>query len=442
MRRKPTKAETAPAMIKYPKAWPWILFGFAVVLALPGGLLAWGAVAEISGAVIGQGTVTVESHAKAIQHLDGGIVSEISVKNGDRVSQGDVLLRLDPTSPRSSLAISTARLNELYAQKARLESEHSGGADVEFPQALTAAEADERVASLMKSQRALFVARRTRLGGEKSLLEQQIEQLGELVKGLSSDPSFKVRQAELIDQEIASVRPLLEQGLYTQSRFLALQREAARLSGEVGKLVGEIARARGSVTETRIKIGQIDKDFVQSVLTELREAQGKVTELEEQRVAIMDRLQRVEIRAPRSGYVHNLAVHTLGGVVSPASTIMEIIPDNDEMIVEARVAPQDVDQIELRQEATIRFAAFDQKATPTVTGHVKKISAAQLADRLTGASYFSVIIEIEKSQFERLGMQLVPGMPAEVFIRTVARSALSYFAKPLSDALARAFRER
>jgi HlyD family secretion protein len=450
----PTSPQSAPSAagrrappreIRYPRPWPWIALGLFTVLALPGGMAAWSAVAEISGAVIGQGTVTVETNVKTVQHLDGGIVSEILVRNGDRVAEGDILIRLDETTPRANLGVIAARLNELYAQRARLESERTGATEVAFPGTLAAAaERDERIAALLTAQRSLFVARLARHAGEKTLLAQQIGQFGEQVKGLTSEHEAKQRQANLIVREIDSVRPLVEQGLYTQPRFLALEREAARLDGDIGKLVGDIARTQVAITETELKITQIGKDYIQTVLTELREAEGKVAELEERRIAAADALTRAVIRAPRSGYVHNLAAHTVGGVVSPANPILEIIPDSDRLIIEARVAPTQVDQLREGQAAIVRFSAFDRQNTPTLTGHVKKVSAAQLTDRATGSPYFSVIVEVPPEELVRLGAgrQLVPGMPAEAFIQTDARTVLSYLMKPLSDAVTHAFRER
>jgi HlyD family secretion protein len=444
-------SETSPhhkapsAAMRYPRAWPWMLFGLLVVVTLPGSIIGWSAVAEISGAVIGAGTVTVESSAKTIQHLDGGIVSEIRVRNGDRVEHGDILVRLDETSARATLGIVNARLTELYAEQARLESEHLGIAEPPFPEELTrAAVQDARIATLLKAQRSLFAARQARQTGEKSLLNQQIEQFGEQTRGLMAEHEAKTRQAKLIHQEMGSVRPLLSQGLYTQSRFLALEREAARLDGDIGKLAGDIARTRMAVTEIRLKIAQIDKDYLQTVLTEMREAQGRIAELEEQRIAAADRLARTEIRAPRSGYVHNLAVHTIGGVVSPATPMMEIIPDTDQLVIEVRVPAHEVDQLRQEQPATIRLAAFDQRTTPALPGKVKKVSPAQLTDPSTGTAYFTVIVEIDPVELRRLGpgKRLVPGMPAEAFIQTDSRTVLSYLMKPLSDVLAQALREQ
>lgn len=439
IRRRPTKD------VSYPLTRPWIMFGIFVVFALPGSIFAWSAMTEISGAVIGRGVVTVETNIKTVQHLDGGIVNDIRVRNGDRVAEGDILLRLDDTAPRASLGIITSRLNELYAQKARLHSEHIGATEIAFPADLIkAASTDSNAAALLKAQRSLFLARQDRRFGEQSLLLQQSEQLGEQIKGLTAEHQARIRQFELVDQELESVRPLLSQGLYTQSRFLALEREAARLKGEIGKLAGDIARMQVAVTETQLKIAQIDKNYLQTILTDLREAQGRIAELEEQRIAAADRLSRTDIRASRSGYIHNLSVHTVGGVISPAHPVMEIIPDNDQLIIEAHVPPNDIGQIREQQSTTIRFAAFNQKTTPSIQGRVKTISPAQVTDPATGISYFGVIIEVDPQEIARLGpdKHLIPGMPAETFIETNARTVLSYLMKPLSDALAHAFRER
>ncbi len=430
---------------EYPTAEPWIRIGFVMIFATLGSLMAVAGFAGISGAVIGAGTVTVETNIKTVQHLDGGIVSELLVKNGDRVREGDVVMRLDDTSAKSNLGIIQGRLDELYIQRARLEAEARGADAITIPAGLVNDKDDPRIATFLSSQVALFNARRQRQLGEASLLMQQRAQLEEQVRGLSSEVESRSRQSTLIRREMESVKPLLEQGLYTMTRMLSLERESARLEGEIGRLRGDIARVKGAISENEGKVAQLKKETLQQVSIDEREAQAKIAELEEQKVAIEDKLKRVEIRAPRSGFVHNLAIHTVGGVVSPASPIMEVIPEEDRLIIEARVSPNDIEQIVVGHPASIRFPAFN-RTTPVINGTITKRSAASILERNPNAfgPYFTVTVEVAASELANLGegKKLIPGMQAEVYMETEQRTVLSYLIKPFTDNFERAFRER
>ncbi len=436
---------TAGPLQDYPTAAPWIRIGGTVMVVTLGTLIGWSAFAGISGAVIGSGIVAVESSIKTVQHLDGGIVSEFMVRNGDQVRKGDQLLRLDDTTLRANQGIVLSRLNELLIQRARLEAERTGADAIDVPETISvAARTEPRVAAFLASQEALFKARRDKQGGEAALLKEQRGQLADQISGLTANHDAALRQVGLIRQEIESVRPLLKQGLYTMSRMLALEREAARLDGDVGRLKGDIARVKGAISEVDVKIAQLERETQQQVANDLREAQARIAELEEQRVALEDRLQRIVIRAPRSGTVHNLAIHTVGGVVQPASPILEIIPEEDRLIVEARVLPNDIEQVYVGQEATVRFPAFNQRTTPVLEGKVINRSAATLIDRATNIPYFQVDLEVPAPELAKLGdgKSLLPGMQCEVYLQTSERTVLSYLVKPFSDQLQRAFRER
>jgi HlyD family secretion protein len=436
---------TSKTPIEYPSSAPWIRFGFILIFVAVGGLLTGSGLAGISGAVIGAGLVTVETNIKIVQHLDGGIVSELLVKNGDRVREGDVVVRLDETSAKSNLGIIQSRLNELYIQRARLDAETRAADKITLPPEITnEAEQDPRIATFLNSQIALFNARRGRQSGEAALLMQQRAQLTEQVTGLTSEHDARTRQASLIKREMESVRPLLEQGLYTMTRMLSLERESARLEGETGRLRGDIARVKGAISENEGKIQQLQKETLQQVSNEQREAQSKIAELEEQKIAIEDKLKRVEVRAPRSGFVHNMTIHTVGGVVSPANPIMEVIPEEDRLIIEARVSPNDIEQIVIGHPASVRFPAFNSRTTPVVEGKITKRSAAHIVDKATGVPYFTVTIEVSAAELANLGegKKLIPGMQAEVYMETEKRTVLSYLIRPFTDAFERAFRER
>ena len=419
----------------------WIRIGNRTVYWLLGGMLAFSAIVTISGAVVATGTVTVESNYKSVQHLDGGIVAKILVRNGDRVGQGDVLIRLDDTAARTNLAVVKGRVNDQLVQQARLEAERDRKPDMALPAEVLAA-ADPALDKIIATQKSLFEARRAAHQGELSVLRQRIEQLTADRAGTEAQLQSRLREYEITSQELANVKPLFEKGFASQQRYGGLQREAARLEGEIGRLRSDIARASGAMAEAELKLLQSDKDYTQSVVDELKKVRAALAEQEESRTQLVDKLERTEIRSPRGGRVHALAAHTEGGVVQPGSTILQIIPDGEKLVVEAQVQPQDIDKIRIGQPAAIRFSAFSAKTTPRLDGKVSNISAAQLTDNQY-RSYFTAQIEVSAEELKKLGAahQLKPGMPAEVYIETTSRSILSYFVKPLGDLMSKALRE-
>lgn len=421
---------------------PWIRLGRRIVLWLLGGLLITGFVVSISGAVVAPGQVIVASNNKAVQHLEGGIVTDIRVANGDRVGRGDVLLRLDDTAARANLAVVRARLIDATIQEARLETERDGGTRFELSGPLAELGRDDDVDKVYRAQRTLFQARHASRTGTRAMLEARIEQSDAELKGLRAQHSARSRERELVLAELKTLRPLFQKGYTSQQRVGAMERDAARLDGEVGRLASEIGRATSAMAEARLKLVQSEKDFVEGVVDELRKVQAQIAELRESRTALKDRLERTEIRAPNAGRVHALAAHTEGGVIAPGTQIMQIVPDGERLVVETLVPPQDIDKVRTGLTATVRFTAFNARTTPQVTGRVAKVSAAQLTDS-QGRTYFTALIDIPVEELDRIGgaRRLLPGMPAEVFIETGARSILSYVLRPLEDAVMRAFRE-
>jgi HlyD family secretion protein len=438
-------AQLAPARASA-AAWHatehWIRIGNRTVYWLLGGLFLSMAVVSISGAVVATGTVTVESNYKSVQHLDGGIVSKILVRNGDRVGQNDVLVRLDDTAARTNLAVVKGRVNEQLVQQARLEAERDRKAVMLLPPEVMAEAVDPALAKIIGTQKALFEARRASHLGELSVLRQRLDQFTAERSGIEAQLKARGREFELTSQELANVRPLYEKGFANQQRYGGLQRDAARLEGEVGRLKSDMMRIAGATAEAELKLLQSEKDYTQAVVDELKKVQAALAEQEETRTALADKLQRTEIRSPRAGRIHALAVHTEGGVIQPANTILQIIPEGEKLIVESQVQPQDIDKVRRGMTASIRFSAFDAKATPRLDGRVVNISAAQLTDN-QNRSYFTAQIEISVEELRKLGPthELRPGMPAEVFIETTSRSILSYFLKPLGDILSKTFRE-
>jgi HlyD family secretion protein len=419
------------------------LFGGTVLAALlTGGIGGWAATTELSGAVTASGSVVVDSSVKKVQHLTGGIVGELMVREGDRVRTGDVLVRLDETALRAGLAIYAKGLDEMRARKARLASERDGAERIAVPPELLDKPSPEFVAAL-DSERKLFALRATARRGQKSQLRQRIAQLEDEIRGYAALQQAKAEEIELIQRELTGVRGLWEKNLVQLNRLTLLEREAARLKGELAQSIASTAQVRGKVTEIELQILQIDQELSSEVAKELREIDGKIGEFVERKITAEDQLKRVDIRAPQDGVVHQLNVHTVGGVVSPADPVMLIVPEADLLMVEAKISPADIDQLYVGQSANLRFSAFNQRTTPEIQGKISRISADVTSDQRTGQNYYTTRVSIAPDELARLGnVKLVPGMPAEVFARTYDRSILSYLTKPLSDQVARAFRER
>ena len=420
-----------------------LVAAIVVVLVLVIGVGGWAATAVISGAVVASGSIVVDSNVKKVQHLTGGIVGELRVRDGDRVRAGDIVVRLDETVTRANLAIVTKGLDELMARKARLESERDGLDTITFPAQLLAEADDPDRAAAMDSERKLFNLRKTARSGQKAQLRERTAQLGEEITGLAAQQNSKAKEIALIERELAGVRELWKQNLVQLTRLTALEREAARLDGERGQLVAASAQAKGKIAETALQILQIDQDIASDVAKELREVDGKIGELVERKVAAEDQLKRIDIRAPQDGTVFQLAVHTIGGVITAGDPIMLIVPEADNLSVEVKVNPQDIDQLQLNQKAILRFSAFNIRTTPEIEGVVTRISADTSTDQRTGQSYYTVRIAMPADQIERLGeVKLLPGMPVEAFMQTRDRTMLSYLIKPLHDQFLRAFREK
>jgi HlyD family secretion protein len=420
-----------------------LVAAIVVVLVLVIGVGGWAATAVISGAVVASGSIVVDSNVKKVQHLTGGIVGELRVRDGDRVRAGDIVVRLDETVTRANLAIVTKGLDELTARKARLESERDGSDTIIFPAQLLAGAGDPDRAAAMDSERKLFNLRRTARNGQKAQLKERTAQLGEEIAGLTAQQNSKAKEIALIERELAGVRELWKQNLVQLTRLTALEREAARLDGERGQLVAAAAQAKGKIAETALQILQIDQDLASDVAKELREVDGKIGEFIERKVTAEDQLKRIDIRAPQDGTVFQLAVHTIGGVITAGDPIMLIVPDADNLSVEVKVNPQDIDQLQLNQKAILRFTAFNVRTTPEIEGTVTRISADTSTDQRTGQSYYTVRIAMAADQVERLGdVKLLPGMPVEAFVQTGDRTMFSYLMKPLHDQFVRAFREK
>jgi HlyD family secretion protein len=408
------------------------------------GIGGWAATSELTGAVIGQGVLVVDSSVKKVQHLTGGVVGELRVREGDRVKAGDILLRLDETQTLANATIISTNFDQLLARQARLETERDNADEIIFPKILLERSRDpgSEAARAISAERSLFDLRRQARGGQKAQLKERGAQLQEEIKGYLGQAEAKQKEVDFIHQELEGVRTLWQKNLVPMNRLTALERDTARLEGERSQLSGMIAQARGKIAEIELQIIQVDQDLRTEVGKDLIEARSKISELAERKTAAVDQLNRIDIRAPQSGRVHQLTVHTVGGVISPGEQIMLIVPDADALAVEVKIAPRDIDHVYVGQAASMRFAAFDQKTTPGVEGEVSMVSADLTQDQRTGTSYYTARVSLKPEELARLGnAKLVPGMPVDVFIKTPGRTALSYLIKPLRDQAERAFKE-
>jgi HlyD family secretion protein len=399
----------------------------------------------LTGAVIGQGVLVVDSSVKKVQHPTGGVVGELRVREGDKVIAGDILLRLDETQTLANATIVSKSFDELVARQARLEAERDNADQISFPKVLLERTRDSasEAARAIAAERSLFDLRRQARSGQKAQLKERSAQLQEEIKGYLGQAEAKQREVDFVHKELEGIRTLFEKRLVPMNRLTALERDTARLEGERSQLSGMTAQAKGKIAEIELQIIQIDQDLRTEVGKDLIETRSKISELAERKTAAVDQLYRIDIRAPQSGRVHQLTVHTVGGVISPGEQIMLIVPDADALAVEVKIAPRDIDQVYVGQAASMRFAAFDQKTTPEIEGEVSLVSADLTQDQRTGMSYYTARVLLKPEEVARLGnAKLLPGMPVDVFIKTPGRTALSYLIKPLRDQAERAFKER
>ena len=421
-----------------------LVIGLAVVVVLAGGFGGWASTAQISGALIAPGSVVVESNVKKVQHPTGGVVGEVRVRDGDLVKAGDIVVRLDETVVKASLAIVVKTLNGLWARAARLEAEQRGLDAIKFPSMLTDRTDDPDARDVMASETKLFEVRVNGRAGQKAQLRERVMQLNEEIAGLSAQEKAKDKEIALVEKELIGVRELYDKHLVQLTRLTTLERDAARLSGERAQYIASRAQAKGKITETELQIIQVDKDMISEVSKDLRETNDKTGEFVERKVTAEDQLRRIDIRAPQDGMVLQSTVHTVGGVITAGDAIMMIVPQADDLSVEAKVNPQDIDKLQIGQKTLLRLSAFNQRTTPELNGKVTRVSADVTTDQRTGQSYYTIRVSMPPEEVARLGSEnkLIPGMPVEAFVQTGDRTLFSYLLKPLSDQLMRSFREK
>ncbi len=399
----------------------------------------WSALAPLDGAAYAMGRVTVASHSKTVQHLEGGIVREILVSNGDRVAAGQPLIQMDETQSQAMLQIASVQLLSLQVKEARLLAERDTLDRIVYPESM--AVHTPEVQAEQAAQEEIFDARTAAMSASIEVLEQRVEQLRSKITGLTALRESEEKMAASYDEELADVRTLLDQGFSERTRLRELERAYATHAGETSDLIAQISSTQVQIGETRLQMIQLERQFQEEVVNELAATQTAINDARERVRALKDVVARTTIRAPEAGFVNGMQFHTVGGVISPGTPILDIVPDGDDMIVEAQVSPIDIDRISLNQEATIRFSTFGNMA-PTIFGRLIHLSADSFVDEMTGAPYYQARIEVTAEGMEDLGeLQLLPGMPAEVFIATGERTFLQYLFKPLSNTMARSFNE-
>lgn len=399
----------------------------------------WAAVAPLNGAAQAVGTVTVRSYKKVVQHLEGGIVGDILVQDGDHVEAGDPLLILDNTQPLAQLEIINGQYIAAKAREARFIAERDQLESVSLPEELDST--SPMVQEEFYAQSQIFNARKEARLGEIEVLEQRIQQLESQLIGLRGLKTSKEQLASSYSDELSDVSELLSQGFSDKNRLRELERSQARLEGEAAELTASIASTEMQIGETRMQILQLNREFRNEVVQSLSETQTNLNDIRERRNALQDIVTRTVVRAPVEGIVNGMQIHTIGGVIGPGTQIADIVPQSDELIVDARVSPIDIDRVAIGQEATVRFSTFGS-SVPTITGEVLNLSADSFLDEATGLSYYRARVEVTEEGMEELGdLTLLPGMPAEVFIATGSRTFLQYLFKPFSNAIARSFNE-
>jgi len=416
-----------------------VVWGVVFAILLLGGVFGWAGTAKLSGAVIGAGSVLVDDDIKVVQHPDGGVLREILVREGDVVAAGQVLMRLEDAEIAAEKAILEGQLIELRARRARLAAEASGLEVIDFPDTLSAGQPG--VSAVLAGERQLFAGDLARHRSQRNQLLLQVDQLNQEINGLQFQRTAAVLEGELAEIELQRLRQLAENDLIEASRVTTAERDIIRLQGQTGNLDTGIARAQVRISDVELQVLELDGARQTEAQRQLGVVEAQIAELEERLSASVARYTRTAIVAPVAGIINELNVTTIGGVISPAEKLVTIVPDDADLVVEFRVAINDIDQVYVGGEANLRFVAFNQRTTPEVGGKILRVSAASQQDSQTGERFYLAQVEVEHDTVDFDLGQLVPGMPVEVFVETEQQTAIAYFMKPFTDQIARAFRE-
>ncbi|ORE93599.1 HlyD family type I secretion periplasmic adaptor subunit [Acuticoccus yangtzensis] len=440
----PTKQIAAPQKPKFSSSIrAYVLGGTVACATLIVGFGGWAATAELASAVVSTGRVVVATNVKQVQHPDGGIVGEIMVADGDRVQAGDLLLRLDETLVAANRALLDGQIVAMEARLARLQAEREDDPSITPSDELASRLDDPLVQRAMESENKVFMARKETIKGQVDRLTERTKQLEQQIEGLTAQRQAKEDEIALIDEELEVLGGLYDRGRTTRDKIVNLKRNRTRLEGERGELTSQIAMAQGRINETELEVLQLTIDQREKTFAEITEIEPELANLKERRVAADFQLKRMDIRSPSNGTVFELGVHTVGGVVQPAQTIMQIVPQADQLVIESRIAPADIDEVVVGQHATVVLSAFDHRTTPQLNGEVTFVAAEASFDEVLNVTYYLVRTSLAEHELDRLddGLVLMPGMPAEVYISTGGQTVVQYLVKPLSEQIRRAWRE-
>jgi HlyD family type I secretion membrane fusion protein len=420
---------------------PWRRFGWGIIAIFIGGSVVWAGNARLDGAAIASGVVVVETKRKTIQHLEGGIIKEIAVAEGDKVKAGQVLVRFDDTHPKAALDLLRGRLVAALALEARLAAERDGSKEIEFPDEIVEKAGDPKVSKMMMGEIDVLKSRRSHISGQESVLLERIDKNRREITGLRAQITSSREQLALIEEEIQPVEEMVARGVVSKAVLLALKRKKASISGDIGELQAKVARAEEGISEIKLQLKMPESQDHNQVTEQLQKVQGDIADLRDKIHAAEDVLRRTEVVAPRAGTVVDLQVHTQNGVVQPGQTLLDLVPDLDRLIVDVRVDPKDIDVVYPAMPAQVRLTAFNARTTPMLSGKVSSVSADRMTDKVTGIPYFTarVILDTDAVDFDL--SRLKAGMQAEVFLVTAERTALDYLFEPLVRSFARAGHE-
>lgn len=432
--QRPTSGQGPGGIIR--KGWLVLVVGFL-------GFLVWAAVAPLDSGVTAPGTIVVDSNRQKIQHLSGGIVEEVRVRDGDHVERDQVLVRLNRTRIQAELAIVQAQLLSMKALEARLVAERGGRPSIEFPADVLEAQArDSRVQELVQTQSQLFTTRRKALSNELLILDETVRGLNEQIRGLEAQKAGKARQLAILSEELGAIRGLFEEGFVPRNRIFELERAMADVEARLSDDLASIGRNQALLSETRLRKVQREQEYAKEVDTELAATQREVDGLVQRQISLQEDLERVDIRSPVAGVVVGLKVHSAGGVIRASEDIMEIVPDGEPLLVEAHIPTQSIELVHIGLEAMVRFSALS-RLNPVVNGTVVTVSADSLTDERSGMPYYKARVAVSPEELGRLEYdRILPGMPAEVVVKTGEHSVLYYLVKPIMDHMFSAFRER
>jgi HlyD family type I secretion membrane fusion protein len=418
------------------------VIGWAIVGLFFGVFGLWSVLAPLNGAVVGQGVVKTEGNRKSVQHLDGGIVKEMRVKEGDNVRAGEVLVVLDETQARAEFDILTQMFLVTRATEERLRAEYAKADTLVMPTDLRARGKDSILEGIWNGQIHQFESRRNTLEGQRKVLLEKIAQLEHQIKGAEAQVKSFAEQSKSVQAEMESIRPLVDKGLIARPRYLQLERSGISLEGQAADTVANIAKARQAISEQQQQIAQLDTDRLTDVAKDLRDTQAKLLELIPKVMNAQAVLNRMDVRSPYSGRVVALSVFSVGGVINRGDKIMDIVPDQESLVVEAQVGVDDISLIRPEMPADVHLTAYKQRITPVVKGQVIQVSADRLVENRTGAPYYTALVRINEGELDKVpNVKLYPGMAAMVMIPTVERTAFDYFVGPLVMSFRQSFRQ-